>query len=207
MNNRFLNTIYSIVKHYNLKINPGSNANVYKSLSKNIEVLIFNVISIASIISLINNSQTIQKTAVLMVRDYIHDKCNTPQMKKCGTSLPSDYFGAINPAYNASNNTTDILGIDFTSGIARAQIGGGGNSRRKSYKLTKSDTDEFVIAVKNICKYYNLKIGSDSIKILIDIIVENMDCLFNYLHMASKPITTDIIKKMIKLNKKFDIFK
>jgi hypothetical protein len=25
--------------------------------------------------------------------------------------------------------------------------------------------------------------------------------------MASKPITTDIIKKMIKLNKKFDIFK
>ena len=206
MNNRFLNTIHSIVKFYNLKINPGSNANVYKSLSKNIEVLIFNVISIDSIISLINNSTTIQKKAVLMVRDYINDKCNAPQMKKGGTSLPSDYFGAINPAYSANNITNDVLGIDFTSGIARAQIGGGGNSR-KSYKLTKSDTDEFIGAVKNICKYYNLKINSESIKLLIDIIIENMDCLFNYLHLASKPITTDVIKKMIKLNKKFDIFK
>jgi len=206
MNNQFLNTIHSIIKFYNLKINPGSNTTVYKSLSKNIEVLIFNVISVASIISLINNSNTIQKTAVLMVRDYINDKCNTPQMKKGGTSLPSDYFGAINPAYSENNITNDVLGIDFTSGIARAQIGGGGNSR-KSYKLTKADTNEFIAAVKNICKYYNLKISSDCIKLLIDIIVENIDCLFNYLHMASKPITTDIIKKMIKLNKKFDIFK
>jgi hypothetical protein len=206
MNNRFLSTIYSIVKYYNLKINPGSNTNVYKSLSKNIEILIFNIISIASIITLINNSRTIQKTAVLMVRDYIHDKCNTPQMKKGGTSLPSDYFGNINPAYNENNITNDILNVDYGSGIARAQIGGGGYSR-KSYKLTKVDNDEFVSAIKNICKYYNLKIGSECIKILVDIIVENMDCLFNYLHMASKPITTDIIKKIIKLNKKFDIFK
>jgi hypothetical protein len=206
MNNQFLNTIHSIIKYYNLKINQGSNATVYKSLSKNIEVLIFNVISIASIISLINNSQTIQKTSILMVRDYINDKCNTPQMKKGGTSLPSDYFGSINPAYSENNITTDVLGIDFTSGIVRAQIGGGGNSR-KSYKLTKTDTNEFITAIKNICKYYNLKISSENIKLLIDIIVENMDCLFNYLHMASKPITSDIIKKMIKLNKKFDIFK
>jgi hypothetical protein len=205
MNNRFLNTIHSIVKYYNLKINPGSNTNVYKSLSKNIEILIFNVISIASIISLLNNSNTIQKTAVSMVREYINEKCNVPQMKKGGTSLPSDYFGAINPVYNENNNTNDVLGIDFTSGIARAQIGGGGNS--KKYKLTSTDKEEFINAIKNICKYYNLKIGSDCIKMLIDIIVENMDCLFNYLYMASKPITTDIIKKMIKLNKKFEIFK
>ena len=103
MNNRFLNTIHSIVKYYNLKINPGSNTNVYKSLSKNIEILIFNVISIASIISLLNNSNTIQKTAVSMVREYINEKCNVPQMKKGGTSLPSDYFGAINPVYNENN--------------------------------------------------------------------------------------------------------
>jgi hypothetical protein len=206
MNTKFLNTLYSIVKFYNLKINPGSNAMVYKSLSKNIEVLIFNVISIAAIISLINNSQTIQKEAVKMVRDYIHDKCNTHQMKKGGTSLPSDYFGVANSSYNVNNNTNDILGIDFASGIARTQIGGGG-STRKSYKLSKSDTDEFINVIKNICKYYNLKISSEVIKMLIDIIVENMDCLFNYLYMASKPITTDLIKKMIKLNKKFDIFK
>jgi len=207
MNTRFLNTLYSIVKFYNIKINPGSNSMVFKSLSKNVEVLIFNVISIAAIISLINNSQTIQKEAVKMVRDYINDKCNTPQMKKGGTSLPSDYFGVAHPSYDTNNITNDVLTIDFSSGILRNQIGGGGSSHRKSYKLSKSDNNEFTNAIKNICKYYNLKINSDVIKMLIDIIVENMDCLFNYLHMASKPLTADIIKKMIKLNKKFDIFK
>jgi hypothetical protein len=204
MNSKFLNTIHSVIKYYDLKINPGSNSTVYKSLSKNIEVLVFNVISIAAIISLINNSSTIQKEAVKIVRDYINDKCNVSRMKKGGTSLPSEYFGVPNSSYNENNITNDILPIDFSSEYLRPMIGGGS---RKSYKLTKSDTEEFMNAIKNICKYYNLKINHDAIKMLVDIIVENMDCLFNYLYMSSKPITNDIIKKMIKLNKNFDIFK
>jgi len=127
-----------------------------------------------------------------MVKEYINDKCNAPQMKKGGMSMPSEYFGVPNASYSENNITNDVLGIDFTSGYARPMIGGGS---RKSYKLTKSDHEEFINAVTNICKYYNLKISPDVIKMLIDIIVENLDCLFNYLHMATKPITTDIIKK------------
>jgi hypothetical protein len=200
--NKFLNTINSIIKYYNINIDNGKTSAVYILLAKHIEILVFNIVSIAAIISLLNNSSHINKDCVKLVKSYINNKCD--RQIKGGTSLPSDYFGVSNPAYSENNLTPDILNIDFSSGILRPQIGGGGY---KKYKLTKNDEKEFITVINSIVKYYNLKISSDVIKIIIEIITENMGCLFINLKLASKPLNIDLIKKMIKLNKKFDIFK
>jgi len=200
--NNFLYTTKSLIKVFDLNIDRSDVKTVYSLLVKKLETLVFNVISIAAIISLINNSSTIQKEAVELVKAYIADKCSN--FVKGGTSLPSEYFGATNSSYSENNITNDVLGVDFSAGILRHQIGGGGYKR---FKLHKEDEKILVDNVKNICKYYNLKISNSVIKMLLDIIIDNMECLFNYLKSIKKPVTTSIIKKMININKKFEIFK
>jgi hypothetical protein len=201
--NNFLLTTKSLIKEYNLNIDRDDAKVVYGLLVKKMDALVFNVISIAAIITLINNSSVIGKEAVELVRAYIADKCSKYVIKG-GTSLPSDYFGFPNPSYSENNITNDVLNVDFASGILRNQIGGGGY---KAFKLQKKDEEELTNNIKSICKYYNLKISNSVIKTLLNIIIENMECLFNYLKMAKKPLTAAIIKKMININKKFEIFK
>jgi len=199
----FLLTTKALVKGYDLKIDNSDIKAVYIMLSKNIDILIFNVITIAAIISFINNSREIQKEAVKLVKSYIKETCS--KYIKGGTSLPSDYFGDINPIYSENNiSTINYSNVDFENGILRPQIGGGGY---RKYKITKTEVNEIIDKIKNICKHYNLKISSNIIKMLLEIIIENMECLFNYLKSVKKPITTNIIKKMIKINKNFEIFK
>ena len=203
--NKFLNTINSVIKYYDVNIDNGKRADVYIQLAKHIEILIFNIVSIAAIISLLNNSSSINKEAVKLVRSYIHNSCDKKTVKG-GMSMPSDYFGVYHPAYSENNITPDVLNINFESGILRSQIGGGGSSHKK-YKLSKTDEKEFINTINHVSRYYNLKITSEVIKMIIDIIIENMHCLFIHLKLANKPLNIDLIKKMIKLNKKFDIFK
>jgi len=200
--NNFLYTTKSLIKAFDLKIDRDDIRVVYNLLEKKLETLVFNVISIAAIISLINNSKTIEKNAVELVKAYITDKCDT--YIKGGTSMPSDYFGVTNNSYSENNITPDVLNVDFTNGILRHQIGGGGY---KQFKLHTEEEKALINNIKNICKYYNLKISSSSVKQLLSIIVNNMECLFNYLKSVKKPVTSALIKKMINLNKKFEIFK
>jgi hypothetical protein len=200
--NNFLYTTKSLIKVFDLKLDKYDAKIVYNLLVKKIETLVFNVISIAAIISLINNSSSIQKEAVELVKAYIADKCS--KYVKGGTSMPSDYFGDIHPNYSVNNITNDVLGVDFAGGILRSQIGGGGY---KQFKLTIEDEKSLINSIKHICKYYNLKISNSVIKMLLNIIIDNMECLFNYLKSIKKPLTTAIIKKMINLNKTFEIFK
>ncbi len=200
--NNFLYTTKSLIKVFDLNIDRHDIKTVYNLLEKKIETLVFNVISIAAIISLINNSSTIQKEAVELVKAYIADKCS--KYVKGGTSLPSDYFGVPNASYSENNITNDVLGVDFTNGILRQQLGGGGYKR---FKLYSEDEKILIENIKKICRYYNLKITNSVIKMLLDIIVDNMECLFNYIKSIKKPVTSGIIKKMININKKFEIFK
>ena len=102
--NNFLYTTKSLIKVFDLKLDKYDAKIVYNLLVKKIETLVFNVISIAAIISLINNSSSIQKEAVELVKAYIADKCS--KYVKGGTSMPSDYFGDIHPNYSVNNMTS-----------------------------------------------------------------------------------------------------
>ena len=97
----------------------------YKSFSKLIEVIIFNMIAFCYSITVMNNNKKIKLDDIYIVKDFIIDKLEINYFKG-GTTLPSSYFGDEEKMYNVENKDSDLLQINFEGGLARAQIGGGG---------------------------------------------------------------------------------
>ena len=172
---------------------------VYKLLSKYINILIFNIVTILAIITLINNSNVIQKEALKLLKTYINETCH--HRKISGGSLPSEYFGINSGRYSENNITDNVLDINFSSGILRPQLGGGGYS-----KLSNENVKKISSNIKTILNYYKLKIPNDIIIELVNIINDNIECLFRQLKDI-KIINSSIIKKMINANKSLEIFK
>ena len=128
--NNFLPTIKDLVLKYKLSLAKDKTKDIHELLCKYIETLIFNIISIASIITMINNSDTIKKQTITLVKSYINDKCNH-KFTGGTTGLPSEYYGVDSGLYSSNNAGSDILNIDFASGMLRPQIGGGGHKNMK----------------------------------------------------------------------------
>jgi len=189
------NYITSAISHFNINKDKDK---IIHTLSNYIDTLIFNIVSIASIITMLNNSKSINMNAVQLVKKYIADNCN--KKIKGGTSLPSEYFGYNSGVYNENNNTQDILNVDFNSNILRPQIGGGAGK--------KMDNEWIIKKIKDLLKYYNLKASNKIINSLVLIICANINCLLSKLDdNKNKVLTVTTINKIIKLNKNLDIFK
>lgn len=190
------NYITSAISEFNIDKNKDK---IIMTLCNYIDTLIFNIVSIASIITMLNNSKSINMNAVQLVKKYIADNCN--KKIKGGTSLPSEYFGYNSGIYNENNNINDILTVDFNSGVLRPQIGGGGRGK-------KMDNEWLIKKIKDLLIYYNLKASNKIINSLMLIIYSNINCLLSKLHdNKNKVLTVTTINKIIKLNKNLDIFK
>jgi hypothetical protein len=198
--NNYLPIINTIITKYELNIERSKKVAIYKLLYKYIDILIFNVVTILSIITMINNSNTIHNEALKLLKTYINETCNKG-IKGGNTPLPSEYFGVNSGIYSENNATGNILDINFSSGILRPQIGGGG-----VYKLNKDEVKVISASIKNILEYYKLKASSDIINQLVNLINNNIECLFRQLKYV-KSVSPSIIKKMINSNKKLEIFK
>jgi|688.fasta_scaffold17831_8 hypothetical protein len=168
----------------------------HSCLCKYVENIIFNITSITAIIAFINNSKSITKKNISIVESYIKSSCKI-KMRGGGGSIiyPSEFYGVDSGRYLTTNNTTDILNIDFNSGIARPQIGGG----KVKNPIPK--------AIQEILDGYKLTITSDLCKKLTKIINEYLLCLINKLKTSNKIITPSFIKKTVTSSKTFDIFK
>ena len=195
--NNFLPTVKDIIAKYKLSLSKDKTKDIHELLCKYVETLIFNIVSIASIITMINSSDTIKKHTITLVKSYINEKCNHKMTG--GTSLPSEYFGQNSNFYSENNASGDILGIDFNSGILRPQIGGGSSK----YPVDKI----FMTKIHEILNYYNLK-ASDSIhKSLLKLIYLHINCFFKQLKLSIITLNIASINKIIKSNKNLDIFK
>lgn len=161
-----------------------------------VENIIFNITSITAIIAFINNSKSITKKNLSIVETYIKTSC-TPKMRGGGGSivLPSEFYGVDSGQYLATNNTTDILNIDFASGVMRPQIGGG---------RVKNPIPD---AIHKILSGYKLTISDDLCKKLTKIIESYLLCLINKLKTSKGVITPSLIKKTVTSTKTFNIFK
>jgi hypothetical protein len=195
--NNFLPTVKDIIAKYKLPLSKDKTKDIHELLCKYVETLIFNIVSIASIITMINSSDTIKKNTITLVKSYINEKCNHKMTG--GTSLPSEFFGVESGIYNENNVSGDILTIDFNSGILRPQIGGGSSK----YPVDKI----FITKIHEILNYYNLK-ASDSIhKSLLKLIYLHINCFFKQLKLSKITLNIASINKIIKSNKNLDIFK
>lgn len=199
--NNFSSTIKYYMLEYKLNLSKSDKSdNVLKILNKYIEILIFNVVSVAAIITMINNSQSINKETVNLVKLYINEKCNNIKITTGGTVLPSEYFGYDSGSYSENNITNDVLNINFQSGILRNQIGGG------SGRDNKKDTELILNKIDEILNYYKLTASAIIKKNLLVIINKHINCFFLQLKSLDV-INKSSINKLIKSNKSLDIFK
>lgn len=198
--NNFLPTIKDVIAKYKLQIAKDKTKDVHELLCKYMETLIFNIVSIASIITMINNSNTIKKQTIKLVKSYINDKCNANTKMTGGMNiLPSEFYGIDSGRYSEANATGDILTVDFTSGILRPQIGGGTQSSVDNKNILKK--------INEILNYYKLKASDSIVNDLLKLITIYTNCFFKQLKGTKVIITTAVINKIIKSNKTLDIFK
>jgi len=196
--NNYLSSLKQGLINHQITLDKATAQSSHKLLCNHIDSLIFNVVSIASIITMINSSKTIKKPTIKIVNSYINEKCISKKMTG-GTVLPSEYFGINSGAYNSANPTGDILNIDFASGLIRPQIGGGGKNTANNYIMSK---------INEIINYYKLDASKVIKADLCKIINNHISCLMNFLKSNNKsPLKKDDIKKIIKSNKSLDIFK
>jgi len=114
--NNYLPTIKDIIAKYKLQIAKDKSKEIHELLCKYMDTLVFNIVSIASVITMINNSDTIKKPTIKLVKSYINTECNH-KLKGGNNVMPSEFYGYDSGRYSESNATGDILGIDFTSGM------------------------------------------------------------------------------------------
>jgi hypothetical protein len=195
--NNFLPTIKDLIAKYKLSLAKDKTKDIYELLCKYIETLIFNIVSIAAIITMINNSDKIKKETITLVKSYINEQCKN-KITGGTTGMPSEFYGIDSGIYNSNNGVGDILNIDFESGMLRPQIGGGGGNSYDKIFMSK---------IHEILNYYKLK-SSDSINnSLLKIIYIHINCFFKQLKNSRVTLNNASINKIIKSNKNLDIFK
>jgi histone H3/H4 len=186
-----------LAKKFNI---PIKDKVAHKCLCEYVENIIFNIVSIASIIALINNCKTINSKILEILDKYVLQTCNkTKQSKVKGGGgsivLPSEFYGVNSGNYSANNITPDVLPIDFSSGIMRPQIGGG--------KAVNPICD----AITEILSTHKLKASSAITKKIANIIESYLACLLGKLQLSKTKVTSSMIKNTVKSSKVFNIFK
>lgn len=203
-NNYLCDYVKSLLNKNEIKVKDEKTC---KYLSVCIENIIFNVVSIAAVITFINNSKVVKKECVSIIKKYLNNLCGSPSysiIKGGGGSivLPSEFYGVDSTNYSATNNyhPVNTLQIDFNSGIARPQIGGGVKSKSSSLKPIEK-------AINDILIYYKLKGTKETKTKLLKLLECYIKCLFSKLKDLKKTITCELVDKTMKSSKVFDLFK
>ena len=190
-----------LCKKFNI---PIKDASAHKCLCEYVENIIFNIVSITSIIALINNCKSINSKIVSIVNDYVVKACNDKPNKKAvkGGSgaivLPSEFYGIDSGRYAVTNVTSDVLPINFASGVMRPQIGGA---------KEKIDVNYLCDSIDEILAKHDLKASPAINKKIAEIIHKYLLCLLNKLSKSKTQVSAATIKKTIKSSKIFNVFK
>ena len=125
-NNKLIVFVKGLLTHNNITLSKKSDNNlVLNQIVTYLDALIFNIVSIACIISIINSSTKITKENLPIIRSYIEDKCDFKykHAKMSGGAASASFYGANEPMYSENNIGSDILGVNWSSGIIRPEIG------------------------------------------------------------------------------------
>ena len=164
-------------------------------LSECVQNIVFNIISISSIIAFINNSKTITKENIQILHSYVNKTCNNKIKGGNSIVMPMEFYGQNSGRYLPTNNQMDILNINFSGDVLRPQIGGG-----------KSQSP-FTKVIKDFLIHYKLKAGKSIINEMVMMIETYIQCLMIKLKKYKGVIKPDVIKGIINKNKMIKIFK
>jgi len=176
-----------LLKTHKIHINDTHRKEVIASLSNYIDLLIFNIVAVISIICADIGVKKVISAHIKYLSKYIDKRCskkgsskNTGKMSG-GAFNTAAFYGAVEPQYSKDNFTGDLLNIDFQGGIARnaLNMSGGRGSVSNCVKLDKI----ILKKIRKIFKFFNLKVDNmavDHIKSKYDNIVNNLlHCIKN----------------------------
>ena len=153
-------------------------SNTAQILAGHIQMMVFNVISIAAAVALLQDSKVIEATHVHTAdRDY-KLSCNNPRRGQAGGSMTSsEFFGVNSGAYTSGNGSqgTVTSQVDFAGGIARPALGpmqsGGGAA------LTYANHAAIKRYMKLVLEYNSVKVSKGGKVALYSVIDACLKCL------------------------------
>ena len=165
--------VLKIIKYYNLKIRPEQRVKIIKKLCCYSDLLIFNIVSIISLIILSNGNKRATENIVLSLHKYIDnrccidkkiviktsEKCSASSMKGGNTMPLAFYAGNEQPMYSVLNKGSDIGLANLSIGLIRPVIGGGSCGKGYSGGFMLGGCDS-VTNCKNMNKIINKKVTS-----------------------------------------------
>ena len=179
-----------LLKTHRIHINDIHRNDVVASLSNYIELLIFNIVAVVSIICANIGVKKVISTHIKFLSKYIDKRCLNKSRNASnaaskaakmngGAFNTAAFYGAVEPQYSKDNDTSDLLKIDFNGGIARNALNMTGGGTPNCIKLDKI----ILKKIRNIFKFFNIKVDKvavNTIKTKYDSIIEDLlKCIKN----------------------------
>lgn len=188
--------VEELCQRNNIKIKQSEKHLVLQQIAIYFDSLIFNTVSIICLISVLNNSHTLNSSTLEVSAKYIESKCNF-YYNKVNTSMTggsrlgsATFMGAYEPMYNENNTGSDVLSVNFNTGEARPQIGGKGN------KISNIITSY----INGILKYHGIKAETNIKNQINELIKVHIDCLLHQLKLEKKDLTVNRLNKIVTKN-------
>jgi hypothetical protein len=203
-----------LLKTHRIHLDDNNKDKVIALLSNYIDLLIFNIVAVVSIICANIGVKKVISQHIQYLSKYIDKRCLNKKAsgaRMSGRSAMSGgsafntaaFFGAVEPRYSAENAGTNVQTIDFASGIARNALpmsggssSGGGGSSRRSVTPSCAKLDKIILKkINNVFKFFNIKVEKEAvahIKLKYDLIIKD-------LYMCIKKIKGDITASKVAL--------
>jgi len=185
-------------------------------LSNYIDLLIFNIVAVISIICANIGVKKVISQHIQHLTKYIDKRCLNKRAKAAkaagagskkmsgGAFNTAAFYGVAEPQYSASNEGGNLQNIDFTGGIARNALGmtGGSGSNGGSGSSACAKLDKIILKkIRNVFKFFNMKVDKEAIiniKAKYDTIIKD---LYECVKKIKGGITASKVASVIKKSK------
>jgi hypothetical protein len=199
-----------LLKTHRIQVSEANKKEVVDLLSEYIDLLIFNIVAVVSIICTNIGVKKVILQHINYLSKYIDKRClrkkptaATKAKMSGGAFNTAAFFGVSEPRYTVENEGRDLLTIDFMSGTARNAIpmmGGKAHTHSKTPSCIKLDKI-IVRKIKNVFKFFGLGVNTEAVshlKAKYDMIVEE---LFESITKIKGAITPAKVSQLIHKSK------
>jgi hypothetical protein len=205
-----------LLKTHRIQVSEANKKEVVDLLSEYIDLLIFNIVAVVSIICANIGVKKVILQHINYLSKYIDKRCcnKKPTVAKSTASRMSGgafntaaFFGVSEPRYTVENEGRDLLTIDFMSGTARNAIpmmgGGSGNNAHPHLKTPSCiKLDKIIIRkIKNVFKFFGLAVNTEAVSHLKAKYLMIVEELFESIKKIKGVITPAKVSQLIHKSK------
>jgi hypothetical protein len=202
-----------LLRTHRLQVSDANKKEVVALLSDYIDLLIFNIVAVVSIICANNGVKKVILQHIHYLSKYIDKRCCKKPAKTAkakprmsgGAFNTAAFYGVSEPRYSVENVGRDLLTIDFTSGTAARNAipmmgGGGGHPHLKTPSCIKLDKI-IMRKIKNVFKFFGLAVNKEAVEHLKTKYDTIVDELFESMKKAKGEMTPAKVSHFINKSK------